>query len=142
MDNFNQISSQDFYNTIYLDADQWKEENEKAKGMQRLVKYVCQTNATIKVSGWLMKRYLERTTERKANINSIRRCLSNLKNEGHLLLLTSTRIGEESKLEHYYIWKEGNQNREDIKTEKFEVPSVEHFATKIMQIGKQSKLEL
>lgn len=139
MDNFNEITSQEFYNTIYLNADQWKEENEKAKGMQQLIKFICQSNPKIKVSGWLMKRYLERTSERNANINSVRRCLSNLKNEGHLLLLTSTRIGEESKPEHYYIWKVGNEGRKDIKTEKFQGPTIAEYA-EILKPKKQGDL--
>lgn len=129
MDNANSILTQDFYNTIFLDEAKWKEYNEKSFAQQKQIEFICSTNIKVMVSGWLMKRYLERITGKNVNINSVRRCLSNLKNADVLLLLTGTRIGEEGKPEHYYIWKIGNENRLDIKKEKFQMPTVADFAT-------------
>lgn len=118
MDNFNDILYQEFYNTICLNNEQWKEENEKAKGLQDLIKFICSQNNKVMVSGWLMKRYLEKVQGHYINLNSVRRCLSNLKNTDVLLILTSTRMGEEKKSEHYYIWKIGNEGRVEYQNRK------------------------
>lgn len=142
MDNFTHILTQPFYNSIMLNSKDWEVANDKAAGQEHLVKIVFESNPELAISPWQVRNYLQAKLNKKVNINSTRRCLSNLKNKNVLIILTSTRIGDEGVSEHFYILKSGNEGRYDIKTEKFETPTVDDYATKIMQIGKQSKLEL
>lgn len=102
MDNFNHTESQPYYNTNFLSDEEWKLANEKATGLQKIIDAIFDLNPELKITGWLLKRFLEQKTGRKININSTRRCLSNLKNEMKLFKTGITRIGEEGQPECYY----------------------------------------
>lgn len=119
-----------------LNNEEWEEANRKAIGLQHFIKMVFERNPSLEITPWQMKGYLEFKLNKKVNINSTRRCMSNLKNEDVVLILTSTRIGNEGKSEHFYIWKLGNENRKDIKTEKFQVPSIADFAETVIKHSK------
>ena len=104
MDNFNHTQEQPFYNTIQLTEIQWKDENEKAMALQNVIKNVFTGNPGKQISPWQMKAFLEGLTSRKTNINSVRRSISNLKNEAFLIKTCNMRMGEEGKNEHYYVF--------------------------------------
>ena len=102
IDNFNHTEAQPFYNTISLSEIQWNIENEKSKGLQKVIETVFTENPKAEISGWLMKNYLEAKLNKRVNLNSVRRSISNLKNEGKLFKTPKMRMGEEGQPEHLY----------------------------------------
>jgi hypothetical protein len=105
MDNFNHTESQPFYNTINLTPEQWKEENEKAAGLQAKIEVIYKANPAKKFSSWQMQELLTGLLGKKVNINSVRRSITNLKNDGVLLKTDTMRTGQEGKNEHLYALK-------------------------------------
>lgn len=102
IDNFNHTQTQPFFNTIFLSDAEWAEENAKATGMQKIIDRIFDLNPGMETTGWLMKRFLEAKIGKYVNLNSTRRCLSNLKKEGKLFKNGNTRIGEEGQPECFY----------------------------------------
>lgn len=92
-----------FYNTIQLNDCELKEESEKAIGLQIVIKKIYTGNPFREISPWQMKHYLEGRLEKRVNINSVRRSISNLKNERILVKTEFMRKGDEGKNEHYYV---------------------------------------
>lgn len=103
MDNFNNILSQPFYNNIKLTEDQWQGENKKSLFLQTVIFNVYKSNPGIKISGWQMRDYLAAKLNKRVNINSVRRSISNLKNEFKVSKTEDMRLGNEGKNEHYYV---------------------------------------
>jgi len=106
MENFNHSESQPFYNTIALNEIQWADENEKAEALQKQVQRLYEANPGVKITPYMVLRHLEKILNRRLNLNSVRRSITNLKNDmvidkypGHLEM----KIGEEGKPEHYYF---------------------------------------
>lgn len=106
IDNFNHTESQPFYNTIQLSDADWKLENDKAKSLQNIIWQIFENNSGLEISGWQLRDYLEGRMGTKVNINSVRRCLSNLKNDFKLHKTGKMRIGNEGKQEHFYASNE------------------------------------
>ena len=108
MDNFNKTHTQEFYNTINLGEIEWQAENKKALALQVIIKNIYTGNPGKEISPWQMRAFVEGLTGTRTNINSVRRSITNLKNELFLLKTTNMRIGEEGKSEHHYVYdKEG-----------------------------------
>ena len=103
MDNFNHIQSQPFYNTIQLSEIEWTDENNKAIALQDTIEKIFRLVPDKKITPWQMQEYLSEASKRKVNINSVRRSISNLKNDMVLLKTTIMRMGPEGKNEHYYV---------------------------------------
>lgn len=91
-----------FYNTINLDQNELKVESAKAKGLQDTIEVLFKTNPLKEYSGWQMKHLLENYLEKKININSVRRSITNLKNENVLTKTDKMVKGDEGKNEHLY----------------------------------------
>lgn len=104
MDNFNKTHTQEFYNTINLGEIEWKDENAKALALQNIIKNIYTGNPGKEISPWQMRAFVEGLTGNKTNINSVRRSITNLKNELFLLKTTNMRIGDEGKSEHHYVY--------------------------------------
>lgn len=111
MDNFNHTEEQPFFNSIELNEIEWQAENIIAMKLQALIKKVYQANLGIKISPYQMQDYLMGKLSKKININSVRRSITNLKNEGSLTMLKPPnhllRIGKEGRPEHYYMLTTG-----------------------------------
>lgn len=106
-----------FYNTIDLNPAQLAIESEKALGLQTMIQNVFTANPTQEISGFQMKHYLEGKLFKKVNINSVRRSMSNLKNDKVIIKTVKMRIGDEGKPEHLYMLREGNEDKENKKEE-------------------------
>lgn len=102
MDNFNHTESQPFYNTIQLTEPEWQFENEKSASLQSKILKVYEQNPTQEISPWQMKDWLDTTLRKNHNILSVRRSISNLKNDLKLEKTVNMRIGKEGKPEHFY----------------------------------------
>lgn len=96
------MKSLPFYNTIDLSTNELKLESAKAKGLQDTIEVLFKTNPLKEYSGWQMKHLLEIYLERKININSVRRSITNLKNENVLSKTDKMVMGDEGKNEHLY----------------------------------------
>jgi hypothetical protein len=129
IDNFNKTESQYFYNTISLNDIEWEAENNKAIAMQETIKKIFWANPEKEISGWQMQQYLEEKQKKRINILSVRRCMSNLKNELFLYKTLNMRTGSEGKPEHYYIKYENRPKTEKIEPGK----SVGEFAKSLVQ---------
>lgn len=134
MDNFHNNQQQPFYNTLELSNEEWNDENIKAAGLQSIIRKVYEHNPGTKISPWQMKWYLEKKLQKRININSTRRSMSNLKNEDVLIILKDKRIGDEGQPEHFYILKKGNEHLKEPELKKGE--SVVDFSKKIQGIQK------
>lgn len=106
IDNFNKTEAQAWHNSTFLSDEEWAEENAKATGMQKIIFRIFELNPGFQTTGWLLKRFLEAKTGKYVNINSTRRCLSNLKKEMRLFKTGLKRTGEEGKEECFYAANE------------------------------------
>lgn len=114
MDNFNNVQAQPFYNTIQLTDIEWATENEKASALMTIIRKVYEANPSTEISGWQMKDYLDFKLNKKHNILSVRRSISNLK-KGDILKRTSLmRMGNEGKNEHFYVLSGGEKPVEKV----------------------------
>ncbi len=102
MDNFNHTESQQFYNTIQLTEPEWQLENEKAASLQSKILKVYEENSEKEISPWQIKHWLDNTLKKNHNILSVRRSISNLKNDLKLEKTGNMRLGPEGKQEHFY----------------------------------------
>lgn len=91
-----------FYNTINLTPTQLAVENAKASGLQAVIEVLFKVNPLKEYSGWQMKHLLEKYLDKKVNINSVRRSITNLKNEEILTKTETMVMGDEGKNEHLY----------------------------------------
>ena len=128
MDNFNHTQEQPFYNTIQLSESQWQDENKKAIALQKIVEAVFTGNIKLKISSTQMFRYVETLliNHQVVNMLSVRRCVSNLKNEMKIIKLKEMIQGEFGKPEHLYtlrtpeneklehFYKKGEETAADI----------------------------
>jgi len=105
INNFNKVASQPFYNTIGLTEKQWKKQNLKAAGLQQIVFLFFKQNWRRHITGWQMWAMLKKALKKNINLLSVRRSLTNLKNEGKIQMLQKLRIGEAGQPEHFYAWK-------------------------------------
>lgn len=112
------MSTKPFYNTIDLSPNELKVENAKSKGLQDTIEVLFKTNPLKEYSGWQMKHLLEIYLEKKININSVRRSITNLKNEGVLSKTDKMVMGDEGKNEHLYRLTWISEQLKVIKPEK------------------------
>lgn len=103
MDNFNNNQSQPFYNTVEFNASEWEKANDVALGMQKRIEAIYKANPGAQITPYMIQDYLEAKLGKRQNINSVRRSISNLKNEDLLDMLITTRVGKEGVPEHFYV---------------------------------------
>lgn len=103
MDNFNKTQSQPFFNTIEYNAAEWEKANDAAIKMQKQIEGIYRANPGAQITAYMIQDYLEAKLGKRQNINSVRRCISNLKNEDVVDMLKTTRIGKEGVPEHFYV---------------------------------------
>lgn len=96
------MSTKPFYNTIDLSPNELKVESANAMALQNVIEVFFKLNPFKEYSGWQMKHILEQIMEKKININSVRRSITNLKNKNILTKTNEMRIGDEGKKEHFY----------------------------------------
>jgi hypothetical protein len=137
IDNFSNTQSQPFYNTVFLSDSDWAIENEKATGLQKIIETVFDLNPKLETTGWLMKRFLEAKMGKYVNINSTRRCLSNLSKEKKLHKTGKTRIGEESKPECFYSRQQPENENKPLPGE-----PIHETVKKFIEIKNYSQQEL
>lgn len=139
MDNFNNNQQQPFYNSIQLTDIEWKGENEKALALQNIIKNIFTANPGKQISPWQMRDFLEGLTGSRTNINSVRRSITNLKNEKFLIKTTNMRLGNEGKNEHFYVFdKDGTFPVEHV-FKKGESTAAD-FAAKMLSGSKTDKI--
>jgi hypothetical protein len=126
MDNFNHNESQPFYNTVEYKPAEWEIANNKAIAMQKLIRGIYEANPGVEITPYMIYDYLVPRLTYKVNLNSVRRSISNLKNEEVIdLIKGKTKIGREGVPEHYYvlrgtgpapehIYKKGSESAGDI----------------------------
>lgn len=105
MDNFNHIQSQPWYNNLNFSEADWRIENDKALALQKIIENVFEGNPNLEISGWQLRDYLAAKMGKKVNINSVRRTLSNLKNDFRLFKTEKMVIGNEGRPEFLYARK-------------------------------------
>lgn len=103
MDNFNHTESQPFYNTLEFSEEQWQDENKKALFLQKIIERLYLANPTAFLSPWQVRDFLSSKMGKELNINSVRRSITNLKNELKLIKTRKMRMGNAGQTEHHYI---------------------------------------
>lgn len=109
MDNFNKIQSQPYYNSNGLNELEWDQQNDKAISMQNKIKALYEAHPGVPITPYMVQDYLSMQMTKNPNLNSVRRSISNLKNDLVIeKLIGKTRIGKEGLPEHYYVLRGTN----------------------------------
>lgn len=129
-----------FYNTINLSGKELELQNASAKGQEDLILAIFEANPKMELSPIQILSIFKERFDRNPPITSIRRAMSNLTDKKKVLLKTTTLVSGQYHLpNHCWILRKGNEWNENIKTEKFQGPTIAEYA-EILTPKKQGDL--